>query len=74
MSGVRISLKLWTQWSAAGTGDRGLKGLFPHGVRGSARTTTHGSAHQPNQRNDLEHGSRTRKWTPCEQPTRKASA
>ena len=23
----------WTQWSAAGTGDHGLRGLFPRGIK-----------------------------------------
>ncbi len=27
----------WMQWNAAGTGDRGWRGLFPRGIKVSAR-------------------------------------
>ena len=53
----------WTQWSAAGTGDHGLRGLFPHGIKDLkspsspwVSPTTHSSRHRQNQGDALEHG------------------
>lgn len=64
----------WKKWSNAGTNDHGLRGSLPRGIKAlagmlsrRARPTTDGSARRRNQCNDLEHGSRKRKWTLCEQ-------
>ena len=51
----------WTQWSATGTGDHGLRGLFPHGIKDLkspsspwVSPTTHSSRRQRSQGDALE--------------------
>ena len=71
----------WTQWNATGTGHHGSSSWFPRGIRGlaaraimTANPMIRSSVRPRSQGDDLEHVSRTRKWTLCKQPARKGSA
>ena len=80
-AGFRGCDELWTQWNATGTGHHGSSGWFPRGIRGlaaraimTANPMIRSSVRPRSQGDDLEHVSRTRKWTLCKQPARKGSA